>query len=681
MGKKKITNDYSRALQEPLFAPKSDWRPPSVVDLPAWADAKVIGIDVETKDPGIAQKLGPGVRRGGYITGISFTLDGGQPYYLPFRHEGGDNVPEDEALRYFRSNAKSFRGQYLGANLSYDLDYLWEDEIESPEVELYRDVQIADPLIYELHDWFSLEEIGKRWGVHAKEHTLLEEAAREYGVSPKGGLWRLPARYVGPYAENDTESLFPIYEQQKRILDRDDLWNVFDLESRVLPALVRMRRRGVRIDEQKLEQIEKWSLDTEMECLRVVKEETDYDIGVGNIWKANALAVPLESIGIRLKKTAQGAPNIDQSILESNDHPVTRAIARARKVNKLRTTFAASIRKYMVNGRIHCTFNQIARETEGGDQKGARYGRLSSTDPNMQQQPARDDFASLWRSIYIPEEGAIWGALDYSQQEPRWTTHFAALLRLDRAQEAAQKYRDDPTTDNHTMMTQLINGDEVLNEPKEVFKKLRGEAKIIFLGLSYGEGGAKLCRDLGLPTRWAVSSGWDDNKKIVYFEDQHSAMIYKGENPGSYYFEAAGEEGQHIIDRFEKNVPYVPELAKRVKRRAMEVGYIKTPLGRRLHFPPKENARGYDWAHKALNRLIQGTSADQTKKAVVDLNRAGYFIQLQVHDEIDGSFGSVQEAERAGKIMSECINDIVQPEVPFLVDVETGANWGDSMEE
>lgn len=677
MANKKNKNDYATGLQLTMFAPESDWRPPSVADLPSWADAKVIGIDVETKDPGIAQKLGPGVRRGGYITGVSFTLDGGKPFYLPYRHEGGDNIPIDEALRYLRGNAKAFRGEYLGANLGYDLDYLWEDDIFSPEVELYRDVQIADPLIYELHDWFSLEEIGKRWGVKAKEHTLLDEAAKAYNVSPKGGLWRLPARYVGPYAENDTESLFPIYRAQKGILDRDNLWDVFDLESRVMPALIRMRRRGVRIDEDKLTQIEEWSLKTEMECLKLVKDETGYDIGVGNVWKAQALAVPLENIGMKLKKTAGGAPNIDQSVLDSADHPVAKAIARARKVNKLRTTFAASIRKYMVNGRIHCTFNQIARETEGGDQKGARYGRLSSTDPNMQQQPARDDFAKLWRSIYIPEEGAIWGALDYSQQEPRWTTHFAALLNLPRAQEAAEKYRTDPKTDNHTMMTKLIFGEDVVTWDN--FKAKRGESKIIFLGLCYGEGGAKLCHDLKLPTRWAYSPGW--GQELEYFNYQHEAMERKAEEGSGYYFEAAGEEGQAIIDNFSTNVPFVPALAERVKDKAMKYGFVRTPIGRRLHFPHKENGRGYDWAHKALNRLIQGSSADQTKLAVVQMDAAGHFLQLQVHDEIDGSFGTEKEAHDAAKIMMECVHDITKPELPFLVDVETGASWGESMEE
>src|SRR6056297_1463211 len=85
------------AIQMDMFGPNSDWRPPSISDMPDWSRHKVIGIDVETKDPGIAQKLGPGVRRGGYITGVSLTFDGGRPYYLPYRHEGGDNVAEDEA--------------------------------------------------------------------------------------------------------------------------------------------------------------------------------------------------------------------------------------------------------------------------------------------------------------------------------------------------------------------------------------------------------------------------------------------------------------------------------------------------------------------------------------------------------------------------------------------------------
>ena len=667
-----------RHLQMSFFTPNSLWRPPPISSLPSWADAKRIAIDVETQDTDL-KKLGPGIRRGGRIVGVSFAIEGGPKAYLPYGHEGGDNLPEDEVLNYLKGNLKNFSGEVVGANLQYDLDYLWQVGVVSPNVKFYRDVQVADPLINELHFSFSLENIGNRWDIVSKDDAHLKEAAAAFNIDPKAGLWQMPARHVGEYAEGDVTSPLEIYANQRKALDRDELWKVFDMESKVLPILVEMRRRGVRIDMEKLAEVEEWALQEEKKCAQKIKDEVGIDIGIDNVMKTGVLAPALEASGVKLGKTPQGQPQIDKEVLEglSKTNKVAAAIAWARKVNKLRTTFAASIHKYAVNGRIHCTFNQIARETEGGDQKGARYGRLSAIDPNLQQQPSRDEFASFWRSIYVPEEGAIWGCLDFSQQEPRWTTHFAALIGLPKAEQAASLYRNDLTTDNHTMMTRLIHGDAAVDAAtKEVFKKWRTDSKIVFLGLCYGEGGAKLCDDLGLPKRHSLSYGPYKDRTVLYFKSYWEAMNAKVDLGGKGWVkEVAGEEGQEIIDQFVREVPYVPELAKRVSNTAKERGYIKTVMGRRLHFPLKDDGT-YDWAHKALNRLIQGSSADQTKYALVQLHEAGYFIQLQVHDEMDGSFSSVTQAQEAGKLMAECVNDLTETRLPFLVDVECGDSWG-----
>lgn len=666
------------ALQLPLFAPTSDWRPPSLSELPDWSGQDKVCIDCETRDPYL-KKLGIGVRREGYMIGLSFAFEDGRKYYLPFRHEEGeDNLDETQVLRYLRHQAKNFTGQIVGANLSYDLDYCLEEGIDFSQVEFFRDIQIADPLIYELHDNYSLQKIAERNNLEGKDEDKLKEAARAYGVDPKAGMWQLPARFVGAYAERDADEPLTILARQQRDISKNGLQKVFDLESRLLPVLVKMRRRGVRIDFDKLEQIETWTIKEETEALNLVKRETGYQIGLGNVWKANVLAEPLKEIGFPLGRTAGGKPSIENSVLESFDHPVATALRHARKVNRLRTTFAASIRRYQTNGRIHSTFNQIAREDEAGEQKGVRYGRLSSVHPNLQQQPSPDRdpvIAGEWRKIYLPEEGGIFGALDYKQQEPRWTTHIAAIMGLEKAQIAAKRYRDDPLTDNHDMMTELVHGDAVHSMSPKEFKTTRSHAKCIYLGLCYGEGGAKLCQDLGLPTRWALAIGQGRHREVVYFESQHEAYAARAENEnGGFIWEAAGAEGQRIIDKFDAEAPFIRQLAKKATARAKQVGYVQTLLGRRLHFPVGEGGR-FDWTHKALNRVIQGNGADQTKAAVIEMDKAGYFLQLQVHDEVDGTFGSVAEATAAGKIMSEAVSGL---SVPFAVDVETGPTWGDA---
>lgn len=665
-----------------FFTPECNWRPPSIADLPSWAGAKRIAIDAETRDPSIGNDLGSGSMRDGYTVGWAFAIDGGPKHYLPFRHEGGDNLPEEEVLRYLRANIKHFDGEFVGANLAYDVDYGYNDGFEWNRDAKFRDVQIADPLLYELHYSYSLKNIGKRHGIEAKDESLLVDAARSYGLDPKKGLWRLPGRFVGEYGEQDVASPLEILRAQEKLINERGLQEIWDLESEVLPVLVRMRRRGVRIDFDKLAEIEAWTLQEEKEAIALVKHHTGWDIGVDNVWKPTALAPALEAIGMRLNKTSTGAPQIDKNVLDS-DHPVPQAILKARKVNKLRTTFAASIHKYAVNGKIHCQFHQIAREDEAGDQKGVRYGRLSATHPNLQQQPSPDRdpvIAGEWRKIFIPEPGAIWGCNDYSQQEPRWTTHFAAVMDLPKAREAARRYQNDPTTDNHEMMTRLIHGDALVDkwiaEASKMFKVNRGYAKNIFLGLCYGEGGAKLCHDIGMPTRWAHISGWGAKRRVEYYDTKREAMAARMEAGTGYFKEMAGEEGQAILDNFDAEVPYVRRLADAASKRADANGFVKTVLGRHLHFEQRDDG-SYDYTHKALNRVIQGSSADQTKLALIQLDRAGYYLQLQVHDETDGSFGSVAEAKAAGDIMRDCILERCDPWVPFKVDTECGPSWGE----
>lgn len=651
-------------MQLPMFETGSGWRAPRLSELPTdWNRAKRIGLDCETCDPHL-KTLGLSVRRGGFIAGISFAMEDGPSYYLPLRHKGGDNMVEgpEAVLQYIREQAHAFTGEIVGANLPYDLDYLAEVGVHFPNIKYFRDVQIADPVINELHMSYSLHNIALRHGLPGKDENLLRIAAAEYGIDPKKDMWQLPARYVGPYAEVDAVRPLQILRKQERMIDELDLWKIYNLESKVLPVLVKMRRRGVLIDQDRLTRIEDWSLEQEAGALRKVKVHTGCNIAVGDVWKAGAIAPALEAIGITLKKTTTGAPSIDKDVLSRIDHPVAKALGWARKTNKLRTTFAASVRRYMVDGRIHCSFKQMAQEDEDGTQKGARYGRLSCVEPNLQQQPSRDEFANEWRSIYIPDEGGEWATLDYSQQEPRWTTHFAAIMNLPGAKAAAQAYHDNPKLDNHQFMA------DITGLPRKA-------AKNIYLGLCYGEGGAKLCRELGLPTRWAVSYGKGRERRTEYRDDEESAKQLRREVGDGFIYAAAGPEGQKILDTFDARAPFIRQLAKAASKVASSRGYITTGGGRRLHFPEREDGT-FDWTHKGLNRLIQGTSADQAKASLVALDEAGVPLQLQVHDDFNFSCYERKQAFMASEIMQ----NVMPALVPFRVDVEIGPSWGEIKE-
>lgn len=663
MAKKK--NLVDGCMQLPLWTPHSDWTPPNLADLPSWVGHKRIAVDIETKDPFLKQ-LGPSVRRGGHIAGVSFAIEDmpNSCFYLPIRHAGGGNMPLEPTLKYLRQNAKAFTGIIVGANFNYDLDYLAEENIHFPNVEYIRDIQIADPLINELERSYSFANIAKRWGLPGKDESLLREAAAAHGVSPGGGMHLLHSKYVGAYAEQDAIGLLPILRKQETRIDNEDLWEIYNLESQVLPVLVKMRRRGVCIDLDKLEKVENWSLEQESEALAKVRNLTGAQIRVGDVWKANALVPALEFIGVAIEKTPTGKPSIRKDILDHIDHPVAEALLWARKVNKIRTTFAESVRRYEVKGRIHCTFNQLpiddGSDEEGGGIRGARYGRLSCVDPNLQQQPARDEFAKMWRSIYIPEEGRLWASNDYSQQEPRMLIHYAELCGFPKAAKAAEQYRTDPSTDNHQLMADMSGVD-------------RKPAKLLFLGKCYGMGGAKLCRKLDLPTRWGVFFYGQRGKQAQYFEKAEDAWACAREDSGKA-FEVAGREGQQIIDRFDSELPFVHMLAKKCAKQASKTGVIKTIGGRHCHFPMDANGN-YDWTHKALNRLIQGSSADQTKRAIVEVDKAGHFLQLQIHDELCLSVTDKEEANKVAEIMCGCL----PINVPSKVDVEVGTSWGDSM--
>lgn len=640
--------------QLPMFQPTAQWTPPRVTDLPSWADARRVSVDTETNDPQL-KKLGPGVRRGAYIAGYSFSIEDGPSFYVPMRHEGGDNVDcAETAMRYLREQAKIFRGELCGANLQYDLDFLAEEDIVFRSVSWFRDCQVAEPLIDELQFTYSLDAIAQRRGLPGKDETLLREGASAWKVDPKKDLWRLPARFVGAYAIQDTELPLQLLRRQERDIDDQGLWDIYNLESQVLPILLKMRRRGVRIDLDRLASIEDWSVQEETACLERVYAETGVRVPVGETMNAGRLAKVLKKIGVEVPLTPKTKkPSISKELLDGLDHPVAKELLNARKISKLRTTFCSSIRSHLIGDRVHCTFNQLRKTTEGDDdEKGGRYGRLSSSDPNLQQQLSPDrffvgdlDVGKMWRSIYVPDGDGLWACCDYSQQEPRATVHFAEAARCHGAAKAGNAYRDDPDTDNHTMMARIVFGYSPTEQPSKVE---RTQAKIIFLGLCYSMGGAKLARGLGLETKWITTRG-------------------------GKYVETAGDEAQSILDQFDRQMPFVRQLAKMCEDKAKRVGYIKTIGGRRCRFPKHESGKGWDWCHKALNRLIQGSAADQTKKAMVDLDAAGYKVQLQVHDEIDQTVESREHAEGIAEIMRKCL----PLSVPSKVDVEVGPSWGE----
>ena len=637
--------------QLPLFLPDSPWRPPEMVDMVSWQGARRVAVDVETYDPHL-KETGPSVRTGGHLAGIGFAIDGGPKHYLPFRHEHGDNLDEAQVLRYFKDQFKIFDGEVVGANLAYDLDWLWEAGVDMPMVKAFRDVLIAEPCINENKFFYSLDSVSKDWIGDQKDKTLMLEAARSYGMKKDSELGAyihlLPARFVGLYGEQDVALPLRVLELQEREIEAQGIRGVWDLESEVLPVLVRMRRRGVAVDEQRLLEVEVRCSQERREASDLITRESGVAVGPDDAMKKGLLVEALRAVGHNI--TADDSVDKHYIARHEDSCEVVAALGRLRKWDTLRKLSIDPVKSHLVNGRIHCSFNQMAADKDGGrGVKGARYGRLSCEHVNMQQQPARDEeIGPLWRRIYMPDEGGLWAACDYSQQDPRVLIHWAETLAemglpdwpMKGAREAAQRYRDDPATDNHQMVADLAGID-------------RKPAKILFLGIIYGMGQEKLCNDLGLPM------------KII--------TLQRGPRKG-HKMKVAGPEAEGMLNKLHTELPFLKEMERLCAERASERGYITTLSGRRCRFKMGDDGLNYWGTQKALNRLVQGSSADQTKRALVEVDRAGHNLQLQVHDELDLTVASREEAEEVGRIMREC----VPLRVPAKVDVEVGPSWGEA---
>ena len=617
------------AQQIPLFQTPSEWTPPEKV--PNLSEAKEIAVDLETYDPDIKTK-GPGwAINNGYIAGVAIAVEGWKGYF-PIRHEGGGNFDE-RILKKQVQRIMDLPCDKIFHNASYDVGWLrwWGVEVKGKII----DTLIAAPLIDENRFRYSLNELGKDYLKETKSEALLYEAAREWGVNAKAEMWKLPAMYVGPYAEQDADLTLRLWQYFKVELIKQELSSIFDLETRLFPCLLDMKTKGVRVDLAKAEKIKKDLQKKEDFLLFQIKKDTGVDV---DIWAAVSVAKAFDKLDIRYERTLKSnQPKFDKNFLSTHEHPLAKMIVQAREFNKARTTFIDTILTHQHHGRIHADINQMRSDTGG-----TVTGRFSYSNPNLQQIPARNkDIGPLIRSIFVPDEGCKWGSFDYSQQEPRVLVHFAALTGggLKGADEVIESYKtQDP--DFHQAVADMAGID-------------RRTAKTINLGMMYGMGKGKLSSELGL----------------------------------------GKEETEDLFARFHANVPFVKQLMEQATRKADHVGFLRTLLGRKCRFDlwePRafgihkalplweaEKEYGRDlkraWTYKALNRLIQGSSADMTKKAMVDLYEEGIIAHIQVHDELNCSIDSDGEKNKIKEVME----NTVELKVPLKVDAEIGPSWGE----
>ena len=617
-----------RRTQMPLFTPETEWVMPD--ELKDLVGHKEIAIDLETNDPHLKQLGSGNVTSRGHIAGVAVAVEGWSGYF-PIHHEQGGNMDRQLVLKWLQNVLNQENTRFIFHNAMYDVCWLRSAglTIKGPIV----DTMIAASLIDENRMSYQLNSLAKHYVGLGKDEKVLVEAAKEYGLDAKADMWRLPPMFVGQYAERDAESTLKLWQRLKIELYNQELTDVFKLETDLFPCLVDMRFKGVRVDLEKAQNIKLNLIKREETLIKKIKDLTGVDV---EIMAARSIAKAFDKLKLPYDRTAKSnEPSFTKNFLQNHPHELPKAIAEARELNKAHSTFIDSITKHEVNGRIHADINQIR-----SDAGGTVTGRFSMSNPNLQQIPARHpELGPMIRSIFIPEEKHVWGSFDYSQQEPRILVHYAKLQNLEGVDEIVDAYKSGDA-DFHQVVADMAGIE-------------RKQAKTINLGLMYGMGKNKLMAELGLMK----------------------------------------ESAEKLIRQYHSKAPFVKKLMDNVSRKANDRGKIRTLLGRACHFdlwqpvqfgvfkplPLEEARKEYDeplkraFTYKALNKLIQGSAADMTKRSMVALYKNGIIPHIQIHDEVDISIESPKKAEQIIEIMESA----VELQVPNKVDYESGANWGE----
>ena len=629
------SSDLNYQLKGELNVIETDWNIPT--EFPDLAGYKEVAVDLETKDPNLTT-LGPGwATNNGHIIGIAVAA-GEYKGYFPMRHENGHNMDPRITLKWIKKQLSVPEMDVIMHNATYDAGWLRAEGVEIKGRII--DTMVTGALVDENRWSFGLDAMARDYAGVRKNEQLLKAAAADFGVNPKSEMYKLPPKFVGGYAEQDAVATLKLWTALKVHLDKEELWDVWNMETGLIRCILDMRTKGVRVDLDRADQNKK-ALQKQSKLLRgMLEKEAGMEV---DIWASASIQKMFDKLKMEYPRTEKGAPSFTKSFL--NDHPdkIAQILVKLREFDKADSTFIDSILRHEHNGRIHTELHSTRR-----DSGGTVTGRFSSSNPNLQQLPARDpDIKRYIRGIFIPEEGQKWGSFDYSSQEPRLLVHFASMI---------------PSTIRHPIVDQIVEefntGDVDLHQMvADLANITRKQAKTVNLGIMYGMGVAKLADQLGI----------------------------------------SKEAAKDLIGRHHSKVPFVKGLADLATKQGDKNGQIRTVMGRRCRFhlwepvtfgigkplPYDEAMKEYGgpggrgirraFTYKALNKLIQGSAADQTKKAMLDCYNEGLTPMLTVHDELCFSIESDEQASKIKEIMETGM----PLAIPSKIDVDIKDHWGD----
>ncbi len=454
--------------------------------------------------------------------------------------------------------------------------------------------------------------------INCKDPTtkLSKTKAENYSKSHLKELYEVDPEAVRMYCAMDVDLCKGLYDFYLPHMNKEHITRFSDL----LKLMIKSRLRGVKVNSEKLYDIKNKlhkKRDKILEELIILSGNTEF-----NPLSTADIAQVLLKEKMNLPRTEKGNISVVSKWLEEQEHPICKKIVEYRVLEKLSRDFCDNILTMQSKlpeskkGYIYPTFNILGADT----------GRFSCKGPNLQQIPnakKHPEIGALIRDAYEADEGKFIAEIDYSAQEPRLQVHYASLIGAEGADLLVEEYKKDPNLDLHTMVAKLT-------------ETSRNEAKTINLGLSYGMGVTKLSASLKL-----------------------SLM-----------------QAKELLKQFHAKLPYLKELNDKCKDNLKKNKGIRTVGGRFLRLDKPwinpEDGEEKTFEYKALNKLIQGSSADQMILALLELDKQGFDVIFSIHDAAVLQVSSVAEGIAAKKIMEE----VLQLRVPVVAELKIGTTWG-----
>lgn len=578
---------------------------------------KAVSLDTETDSPFPTRAN---------LVGISFSTTAHQAFYLPLRHDypaAPSQIPKEKAFRLLQDVLTNPGIKKIGQNIKYDHIVLKREGIYLQGIDLDSMV-----LSYLIEPNWGKHNLNKLALAYLQVKTIHYEDVVGKGKN-EVTINAVPVERVAPYACQDADlalqlssQLWPKVKENKL----DSLYREFELP--LIEVLADMEMRGVKIDTRALKKLSE-EIEQDLDLLqRKIYQISGEEFNINSPQQLGAVLFDKLHLPASRKTKKTKSYSTSMGILQelSRIHPIAQHLLEYRQLSKLKSTYADAL-PLLLNpetGRIHTSYNQTVAAT----------GRLSSSDPNLQNIPVRGELGKRFREAFIPDKGHLFLSADYSQIELRVLAHLSEDPAL------IETFLHDRDVHAETAARVFGNASSLFQEEQ------RRRAKIINFSMIYGASAFSLAKEL----------------------------------------ETSNTEAQQFIDRYYEKYPKVHEFLEKIVASAQKKGFSETLFGRKRQVPElkqKEKYAQQAGRRIALNTPIQGTAADLMKKAMIDIWRElkkkslKSKMILQVHDELVFEVPD-KEKDKVEPLVKKKMEEVFSLKVPLKVHLEWGVNWAEA---